>query len=1324
MGMPIITRSMKWMAACALGLLLQLCLISSGIAASSPIGDPSVAKCVAQQPPLDPGSDPGFPGKWWDPNHYGTGWDFYFVDTNPSAIEVIWLTFDANHRPIWLTNGGGATMQQNPNGTKEFWGTLYQVNVAPGTWAQTNTGVGSFAVTFAAGSTDTAAVNWQWNAAGSTIRKDQCIYNYFYGANTGPAGGAAGVNQGYTGNWYNTAFSGWGLDVNVGVTPSLTTEIDNPVIFDSAGNPTWLRGKTTSPTTAQTSVSLDYWSGNIPTTVCSTSSCIAKCTAVGSLVRSFSDTQNGSASITANVNSGTSGGCTTPATAIAWPNSPLTNPAAILKLTDLNIVAVNQTTCSIPSGQTTCSITVSWASSWPNALVFRRDLTDNTISSSSISPNSNGQKVEQLAAGSDVQYELYKNGVPTGSPLYVSAEVIIPAAQGTVTPISQAPKVATTPQTDATSDKVGATVAEFRVDEGGNSTYSVPIQIPPGTAGVTPKLALRYNSRLPNGVMGPGWAIDGSSSITRCRQAREDGDFMNGATPIDGNPSPVNFTTTDRFCLDGVRLLLSSGTYGTDGSIYSPENDPATRVTATVTNSTAGPDSFAVQRKDGTTSTYGYTSATSANNARVTGTLSSATVYVAWSLARTQDSSGNYVDFVYIQQPAAGTYAFAAGASEAVLSQVKYAGHATTPVSSPYATVAFNYTTLPIGSVRLGYQSGVAMVQTQQLASVSVTDASHASNSALRYYKLTYQTSASGSGFAEVSQITECRDSTMAVCFPPTTFTWAGATTRQISEGTQTISGLNLAALVGYKVADIDGDGRQDFAFAVNDNACGSGKSSIYVGFLDQTAAHQMTLVTTTTPGSQAPVCATIDLTNNDQAWALLDYDGDGRADLMIGGAAGAAWKIYPSTGRPTAGARAFDITQDRLSTGTRAVTTPINGPSCYTDFNGARICPNAAAIIADLNGDGLPDVIYPSPNYTSGSGAVSARLMSRQSDGTYKFSEPYTVTLADPSGIDLAISSVDPTCSTGSFANFAYCNFNFFQNDPAHRPAVASDINGDGRADLTLLITAVGSSKQAPASATGSIYFDPSSGSGGPNRQSYWYQFTSGNYVANNGDPLNGGTLTLAFYQQLATKSAGGSLPGGGAGLFVVDLNGDGLADILYQDPNDTSGQTFHAQLNTGNGYSSALTVTGITNSKYLQLVDINGDGKIDLVYPVGTTSFTGYNYVSLVPTVSGWSFGAATSVSGGGLVHGDPSWVSVLGDLDGDGASDFISFSPGSTSSNLYTSRLAGYTGTLSCPASTNTASCSRYQPRDVVTTFTNGPGRCDHSHVPTAYQQCRLP
>jgi hypothetical protein len=80
----------------------------------------------------------------------------------------------------------------------------------------------------------------------------------------------------------------------------------------------------------------------------------------------------------------------------------------------------------------------------------------------------------------------------------------------------------------------GKIPGQFAVSPSGAATYSIPIQVPPGIAGMEPKLSLNYNSQAGNGIMGMGWNLGGLSSITRCPQTRaQDGP----------NASPASTTT-------------------------------------------------------------------------------------------------------------------------------------------------------------------------------------------------------------------------------------------------------------------------------------------------------------------------------------------------------------------------------------------------------------------------------------------------------------------------------------------------------------------------------------------------------------------------------------------------------------------------------------------------------------------------------------------------------------------------------------------------------------------------------------------------------------
>lgn len=70
----------------------------------------------------------------------------------------------------------------------------------------------------------------------------------------------------------------------------------------------------------------------------------------------------------------------------------------------------------------------------------------------------------------------------------------------------------------------GTTDGQVDVGPDGSVGYSIPIRVPPGTAGIEPKLVLAYNSRGGPSAYGFGWAVGGVSSVQRGpRNIPEDG---------------------------------------------------------------------------------------------------------------------------------------------------------------------------------------------------------------------------------------------------------------------------------------------------------------------------------------------------------------------------------------------------------------------------------------------------------------------------------------------------------------------------------------------------------------------------------------------------------------------------------------------------------------------------------------------------------------------------------------------------------------------------------------------------------------------------------
>lgn len=164
--------------------------------------------------------------------------------------------------------------------------------------------------------------------------------------------------------------------------------------------------------------------------------------------------------------------------------------------------------------------------------------------------------------------------------------------------------------------------AQVAVSESGTASWSQPIAVPPGIAGMQPNLALLYSGSGINGPLGLGWSIQGIFQITRCPDTKA----------IDGAVRGVRYIAADRLCLDGQRLIQTDpgGTpspfpqtndslgLSTGSREYRTEIDTHARIRAYGSaNGVAanGPAYFKVWTKSGQIFEYGNNANTTANSA-------------------------------------------------------------------------------------------------------------------------------------------------------------------------------------------------------------------------------------------------------------------------------------------------------------------------------------------------------------------------------------------------------------------------------------------------------------------------------------------------------------------------------------------------------------------------------------------------------------------------------------------------------------------------------------------------------------------------------------
>jgi RHS repeat-associated protein len=368
--------------------------------------------------------------------------------------------------------------------------------------------------------------------------------------------------------------------------------------------------------------------------------------------------------------------------------------------------------------------------------------------------------------------------------------VSIAANPGSPTPVPVSVVVPHAENIDA-----GTLPGSLGVGAGGEATYSIPLVVPPGTAGLVPELSLNYNSSGTNGVVGLGWSLSGLSSIHRCGKTIAQDNVNRG----------ISFDLTDRLCLDGQRLVRANAPAPADSSTasqdaaywaangeYRTEIDSFSRVTALTDRATLA---FKVETKDGKVKYYGCdvdANGCTLGNASISYvTVAASRMYpkgdagkigkaVSWALSSVVDRSGNHIDIDYILD---------ANSGEHLPLQVRYGGNFTAG-QNDYAAVRFSYEprndawTKYIADVRNDMRGRLKSIDTYVGTAGSIGDTSGTS---VRSYALAYKYSKT-SGRSMLNSVTLCADSSAVAltgqasthtCLPATTFDWGepGSTT-------------------------------------------------------------------------------------------------------------------------------------------------------------------------------------------------------------------------------------------------------------------------------------------------------------------------------------------------------------------------------------------------------------------------------------------------------------------------------------------------------------------------------------------------------------------
>lgn len=387
---------------------------------------------------------------------------------------------------------------------------------------------------------------------------------------------------------------------------------------------------------------------------------------------------------------------------------------------------------------------------------------------------------------------------------------------------------------------------DFSVNQSGQAIYSIPIITAPAGGNFAPNLSFEYSSGAGNSEMGLGWFMSGLGSISRCRQTEGQ----------DKNAAPISWGSSDRFCLNGQRLLVEPNySYGAPNSRYKTERDQFSRITA-VGGTAGAPTYFKVEHKDGRIDYYGREYTTSETAKYKLGENK----VLSWLISASEDSAGNKIRYYYYSDTE--NYGV-----KPIINNIDYAFDING--ANPSAQISFVWGSR--SDLTRGYISGESYYSSDRLQKVI----SKNNGQQIREYRLTYDQIAPVFLNDELSRLTSIEECVNSICRKPTTFDWSKPNISGLNSSTGSFTLEDeFTPFKTYELADINGDSLLDVAWMHS----GQTKVHFAIASLDS----QGNMVYTEQNFENNGVVNLNYYTYEGPKISFTDYNNDGRADLLL----------------------------------------------------------------------------------------------------------------------------------------------------------------------------------------------------------------------------------------------------------------------------------------------------------------------------------------------------------------------------------------------------------------------------------------------------------